>query len=81
MGTVRRRFWLESGLALGCGILAVVTLVWRDWIELLTGFDPDHHSGWLEWLLVAVLAVACLLVGVAARGEWRRGRPALSARA
>jgi hypothetical protein len=80
MGTVRGRFWLESGLALGCGILAGVTLVWRDWVEALTGFDPDGHNGWVEWLVVAVFAVSALVVGVAARGELRRAKLVLSVR-
>jgi hypothetical protein len=78
MRAVRRRFWLESGLAVACGILAVVTLAWRDWVEALTGFDPDRHSGSLEWSVVAALGVCCLVVGFAARTEWRRVRPALS---
>ena len=71
--TVRTRFWLEAGLASLCGALAVLTLFWRDWIEALTGFDPDHHNGSFEWLIVAALLVVCVLVGLVARTEWRRG--------
>jgi hypothetical protein len=78
MKMVRRRFWVECGLAVGCGVLGLVTLAWSDWIEALTGFDPDHHSGGVEWLVVAALGVCCVVVGYAARGEWRRARPALS---
>jgi undecaprenyl pyrophosphate phosphatase UppP len=69
---VRARFWLEAGLACLCAVLAVVTVFWRDWIEAITGFDPDHHNGSFEWLIVASLFAACLLVGLAARAEWRR---------
>jgi DMSO/TMAO reductase YedYZ heme-binding membrane subunit len=76
--TVRARFWLEAGLASVCGFLAVLTLFWRDWIEALTGFSPDHHNGSFEWLIVAGLFVVCVLVGLAARAEWRRLRPALA---
>jgi hypothetical protein len=73
--TVRTRFWLEVGLTSLCGFAAVLTLFWRDWIEALTGFDPDHHSGSLEWLIVAALFTSCVLVGFAARAEWRRPQP------
>ena len=74
--TVRARFWLESSLAWLCGLLAVLTLWWRGWVEALTGLDPDHHSGSLEWAIVAGLFLLCVGVGIAARAEWRRARVA-----
>jgi len=76
--TVRLRFWLETGLASLTGILAIVTLFWRDWIEALTGFDPDHHSGSAEWAIVAGLAAVSVLLAVAARVEWRRSPTAVA---
>jgi hypothetical protein len=78
MKTVRARFWLEVGLAILCGLSAVVTLVWRTWIEALAHFDPDHRSGSLEWAIVASLAAVCVLVGLAARAEWHRAHPTVA---
>lgn len=74
MNAARARFWSEAGLAGLCGVLAIVTIFWRDWIEALTGFDPDHHNGSFEWLIVAVLFAASVLIGVTARAEWQRSR-------
>ena len=37
-----------------CG-LAVLTILWPDWIEALTGYDPDQHDGTVEWLIVLAL--------------------------
>jgi len=73
---VRARFWLETSLASLCGVLAVLTLWWRDWIEALTGFDPDHHSGSVEWAIVAGLFLLGIAVIVFARAEWRRAKVA-----
>jgi hypothetical protein len=73
---VRIRFWLEAGLAVQSGSLAIVTLFRRDWIEALTGFDPDHHNGSLEWVIVAGMAVISMVVALVARAEWRRPRAA-----
>ena len=72
---VRSRFWVEAGLASLCGFLAVLTLFWRDWIEGLTGFDPDHHNGSFEWMIVAGLLLVCGLLSLAARTERRRRPP------
>jgi hypothetical protein len=73
---VRGRFWLEALLASLCGLLAILTLFWRDWIEASTSFDPDHHNGSLEWAIVTGLAAAAIIVAYVARTEWRRARAA-----
>ena len=73
--TVRARFWFELALASFSGFLTVLTLFWRDWIEALLMFDPDHGDGSVEWMIVAGLFLVCVLVSLAARAEWRRPRP------
>jgi hypothetical protein len=76
---VRIRFWFETGLALLSGSIAILTLFWHDWIEALTGFDPDYHNGSLEWAIVAGLAVISIVVALAARADWRRPRAIVAA--
>jgi hypothetical protein len=68
----RFRFWIESFTAGASLILGLVTSVWRDWIEAVSGFDPDSHSGALEWFVVAGLLVVAAAAGTAARSEWRQ---------
>ncbi len=70
--TLRACFWLETALALISGCLLVVTLFWQDWIEALTGFEPDGHSGSLEWGFVATLLIVSVVATILARIEWRR---------
>jgi len=53
------------------GLLALVTVFWRDWIEV-TGWEPDHHNGTVEWLIVGVLATVTVFAALLARIEWRR---------
>ena len=71
---VPARAWGEGAVALVTGVLAIVTLFWRDWIEALTGYDPDHHSGSAEWLIIAGLALVCVIASLTARVEWHRAR-------
>jgi uncharacterized membrane protein YidH (DUF202 family) len=67
-------FWVETGLALLSGCLFVVTLVWPDWIEALTGFELDDHSGSVEWGIVITLLIVSVVASILARIEWRRQR-------
>jgi DMSO/TMAO reductase YedYZ heme-binding membrane subunit len=72
--TLGPRFWLESGLGSLSGILAVVTLFWHDWIEVVFGVDPDRGNGSLEWLVLLILLLVTFTLAVCARLEWRRAR-------
>jgi hypothetical protein len=76
--TLRWRFWLETSIAIVTGILFVVTLLLRDWIEIVFGVDPDNRSGALEWLIIAALFVLTITLFSLARYEWRRAWAAIS---
>lgn len=67
----RRRFWAEAVIGGLSAFLAVLTLITREWIELLFGVDPDGGDGSFEWLLVVGLAGLALGLGLLARAEWR----------
>jgi hypothetical protein len=69
---VRTRFWIEAGLGLASALLLVLTLVTREWIELIFRVDPDGGSGALEGLIVGVLVLLTLVFGALARRERRR---------
>lgn len=68
----RRRFWVELVAGAASAALALLTLITREWVELIFGVDPDGGDGSLEWLLVVALGVAALVLGLLARSEWRR---------
>ena len=73
-GRVRRRCWVECILACLSGSLAVVTLVWHNWIELLFGVEPDGGDGSFEWAVVVFLLLVTVVFSALARIEWQRGR-------
>ena len=71
---LRSRFWVESALAIASALLLLLTLVWRDWIERVSPFEPDGGDGSMEWALVAVCLLATVSMSFLARGEWLRAR-------
>jgi len=69
---LKTRFWVESSLALLSGLLCLLTLIRKDWIEAVFGVEPDGGSGAAEWAIVAVLAAMTIAFGALARVTRRR---------
>jgi len=65
-------FRIEVLVAVLTGLLGVLTLFWRDWIEALTGWSPDRHSGSVEFGLVAALLITSVSCAAVARRTHRR---------
>lgn len=67
----RVRAQLEAVVALCAGILRILTIFWHDWIEALTGWDPDQGNGTVEWIVVIGLLTVSAAMGLVARRHWR----------
>lgn len=61
-------------MALVTGMLAILTLISQEWIELLFGVDPDRGSGALEWAIVVACLMATVLLSVLAQSDLRKAR-------
>jgi len=75
---MRRRFWLETAMAMITSMVFVITLVRNDWVEIAFGVDPDSNNGSLERVIVGVLVVVSITLFALASYEWRRARTAVS---
>ena len=71
---VRKRFFMEAGLAVVFGFAFLITFLWPDWIELAFGANPDQGSGEAEWGIAAILGLITILCSALTRIEWRRAR-------
>jgi ABC-type thiamin/hydroxymethylpyrimidine transport system permease subunit len=72
MEQLRRRLRIEMVLAVISAILCALTLVFPQWIEELTGLEPDGGSGALEWIIAGLFLVAAVVSAVVARRDYRR---------
>ena len=70
----RRRFLVETALAVVSAALLLLTLLWKDWIELVFRVDPDGGSGALEWAITAVALAVAVASGVLAHRDRPRSR-------
>ena len=73
----RRRFLIETALAVASAALLLLTLISREWIELIFGVDPDGGSGALEWAIVAALLAVTVAFGALARRDRPRSHEAV----
>ena len=67
-----RWFWIEICLAVITGVLALITPIFPDWIEFLSGWNPDQHDGSVERLIVVGLFLISVAMFMLAAVEWRR---------
>lgn len=65
------RLRLEIALSVLSGGLAVLTAVSPEWIEILTGLEPDAGNGTLEWIIVLSFAALAVILGFVARHDLR----------
>ena len=72
MERLRIRLRIEVVLAVISAALCILTLVIPQWIEELTGLEPDAGSGALEWIIAGVFLVAAVVSAVLARRDYRR---------
>ena len=63
---------IETTVAILTGALGIITIFWHDWIEILTGWDPDHHNGSVEVVLIVALLAMSVTCAVLARRTYRR---------
>ena len=64
-------FWVETLFAFVTALLALITLLRKDWIEQIFHVDPDLHSGSSEWQLIIGLCMVATLLAALALRNWR----------
>ena len=69
---VPTRVRVEVAVALASLVLGVITLFWKDWIEVVLRVDPDHGDGSAEWWVVAGLLLIAVTSFAVSRWELRR---------
>jgi len=63
---------MEVVLTTIAALFAALTAFMPDWIEQILPVDLDHHTGSLEWQLIAAVSLAAALLSASAFREWRK---------
>lgn len=71
-GRLPARVRVEAVLATASAALGLLTLVWKDWIEVVLRVDPDHGDGTVEWWVVTTLLVVAAALFALSRWEIQR---------
>jgi hypothetical protein len=74
MSNLRLRFAAAMGTAVSSLVIFILTMVSHDWIEVLSGADPDHGNGSAERLILGAFLAVSLIALTLASLEWRRMR-------
>jgi hypothetical protein len=69
---LRLRFRIEQVLAGISAALCLLSLVYPEWIEALTGLEPDAGSGEAEWVVAVAFLALAVVSGLLARRDHRR---------
>jgi hypothetical protein len=75
-GRLKVRLTVEALLGVVSLGLAILTAISSEWIEELTGLEPDAGSGTFEWTIVVAFALAAIAFGALALRHGRRLRQA-----
>lgn len=71
------RLSIELAVSVLSAGMALFTLAWPEWVELLLHVDPDGGNGAVEWAIVglfAVVTLVCLALAGSSRLEPARRR-------
>jgi hypothetical protein len=69
---LRKRLRVEATLAGLSAALFALTLVFPEWIEAVTGLEPDAGSGALEFIISGTLLLIAIASALLARRDRRR---------
>lgn len=70
------RYRIEFALAAVSAFLFLLTLITREWIEIVFGVEPDGGSGALERAVALAFLAAAACLFTLARRDRRRALPA-----
>ena len=73
-----RKARFEMVLASVFALLTIATLIWPNWIEVVSGIEPDRGSGEAERWVWAVFAGVAVLATVLSRRDYRAAKRRLT---